>query len=99
MQALDTVQQLIISGETVSHVVVKTDSAYLTGGLSQWIWKWTKNGFTNSKGLPVTNGKAFRYLHERFGLLEKDYGITVSFCKVDGRFNQQADRLAKEAVA
>lgn len=47
----------------------------------------------------MINGKAFRYLHEKLGLLEKEYGITVSFCKVDRKFNQQADKLAKSAIA
>ena len=99
MQALETLHQLIITGENVSHVIIKTDSAYLAQGLCQYIWKWTSNGFINSKGFAVTNGKAFRYLHEKVGLLEKDYGIAVSFCKVGRKFNQQADKLAKSAVA
>ena len=56
------------------------------------------NGFLNVKGEPVVNGRAFRYLHEKVQLLEKEYDMTVSFCLVRREFNQQADRLAKSAL-
>lgn len=98
MQALETIHQLIIAGEDLTHVIVKTDSAYLAKGLSEYIWKWALNGFLNWKGLPVVNGRAFKYLHEKVVLLEKEYGIHVSFCLVPRESNQQADALAKAAL-
>ncbi|KAN0110157.1 Ribonuclease H-like domain containing protein [Hyaloscypha variabilis] len=98
MQALESVHQLIIAGEDLTHVIVKTDSSYLALGLSEHIWKWSLNGFRNWKGQPVVNGRAFKYLHEKVGLLEKEYGIHVSFCLVRKEFNQHADALAKAAL-
>jgi hypothetical protein len=50
------------------------------------------------EGQPVVNGRAFKYLHEKVVLLEKEYGIHVSFCLVRKGFNQQADGLARAAI-
>jgi ribonuclease HI len=98
MQALEIVHQLIIAGEDLTHVIIKTNSEYLALGLSEHIWKWALNGFRNWKGLPVLNGRAFKYLHEKVVLLEKEYGIHVSFCLVGKEFNQKADGMARAAL-
>jgi hypothetical protein len=47
----------------------------------------------------VVNGRAFKYLHEKVVLLEKDYGIHVSFCLMRKEFNQHADALARSVLA
>ncbi|KUJ09031.1 uncharacterized protein LY89DRAFT_658090 [Mollisia scopiformis] len=98
MKALDVVHDLIIAGEDLSHVVIKTISSYLEKGLSSFIWKWASNGFKNTEGRPVVNGRAFRFLHERVVLLEKEYGTRVSFCLVRKDQNVQAGELAREAL-
>lgn len=94
MRALDIIHQLMIAGEDLSHVVFKTDSDYIAKGLSRFVWKWQSNGYKNFKGQPVVNGRAFKYLHERVDLLEREYRIRVSFCLVGKEFNLQADQLA-----
>lgn len=96
--ALDVVQDLIIAGEDLSHVIIKTNSAYSQKGLSLFIWKWASNGFNNSEGKPVVNGRAFKFLHERVVFLEKEYGVKVSFCLVRKDQNQQADDLAMDSL-
>jgi ribonuclease HI len=98
IQALESVHQLIIAGEDLSHVIIKTNSAYLEKGLSVFIWKWALNGFLNHDGKPVVNGRAFKYLHEKVVLLEKEYGIHVSFCLVEKKFNEPAGTLARAAL-
>jgi ribonuclease HI len=98
IQALEVVHQLIIAGEDLTHVIIKTDSSYLALGLSKHIWKWALNGFRNWRRQPVVNGRAFKYLHEKIVLLEKEYGIHVSFCLVRKEFNQPADGLARAAI-
>jgi ribonuclease HI len=98
MQALEIIHQLIIAGEDLTHVIMKTDSSYLALGLSKHVWKWTLNGFRNWKGQPLLNGRAFKYLHEKVVLLEQGYGIHVSFCQVGREFNQKADGLARAAL-
>lgn len=98
MKALDVVHDLIIAGEDLSHVVIKTNSSYLEKGLSSFIWKWAGNGFKNWRGEPVVNGRAFRFLHERVVLLEKEYGTRVSFCLVRKDQNAQANELARSVL-
>jgi ribonuclease HI len=98
MKALDIIHDLMNAGENLSRVIVKTDSEYLSKGLCQYVWKWTRNGYKNWKGQPVVNGRAFKYLHERVELLEREYGIVVSFCLVPRRYNEQADHLARAAL-
>jgi ribonuclease HI len=53
IKALDRVHQLIIGGENLGQVVVKTDSQYLARGMREWIWKWSRNGYRNFRGKPV----------------------------------------------
>ncbi len=79
-------------------MIIKTDSEYLAKGLSKWVWNWNLNGYKNLRGQPVVNGRAFKYLHERVELLEREYQIVVSFCHVPRMYNMQADALAKAAL-
>ncbi|PQE09863.1 ribonuclease H1 protein [Rutstroemia sp. NJR-2017a BBW] len=97
IKALDRVHQLIIGGENLGQVVVKTDSQYLARGMKEWILKWSRNGYRNFRGKPVVNGRAFKYLHEKMMLLEQEYGILVGFCEVQKKDNERAGRLAREA--
>lgn len=76
--AVTTVLQAILEGEQVSHLVIRTNSAYMTLGLIQDVWKWAKNGYMNAKGEPVVNAKAFMVLHGKIRTLEKRYGVSVS---------------------
>ena len=73
--ALDTTLDLMNAGEDFNHVIIKTDSEYLSKGLSPWVWKWSRNGYKNWRWQPVVNGRACKCLHERVELLENDYGI------------------------
>ncbi|KAI9053833.1 hypothetical protein LZ554_002781 [Drepanopeziza brunnea f. sp. 'monogermtubi'] len=72
MRALDVVHDLIIAGEDLTHVVIKSNLEYLVDGLSVSIWKWVGNGFMNCQGVPMVNGRAFKYLHEKVVLLERE---------------------------
>ena len=96
--ALDSALDFVIAGEEFSHVIVKTDSDYLARNLCESIWKWIGNGYINSEGLPVANGRFFKVLHEKITLLENEYGMNVSFCLVPKGQNMTADYLAKEAL-
>lgn len=94
-KALDVIHELMISGQEISHVVFKTDSAYLEEGVCRYVFTWMRNGFMTVLGEPVVNGRAFRYLHEKIGLLEMEYGMQVSFLRVPREQNAQADALAR----
>ncbi|CAL3966860.1 unnamed protein product [Diplocarpon coronariae] len=98
IKALEIVQDLVMAGEDFTHVIIKSTWAYLVNGLCVHIWKWAQNGFLNSDGQPMMNGRMFQYLHERVVLLEEKYGTRVSFCQVDKMYNVPATALAREAV-
>ncbi|KAK2624203.1 hypothetical protein QTJ16_006153 [Diplocarpon rosae] len=97
-KALEIVQDLIMAGEDFTHVIIKSSWGYMVNGLCVHIWKWAQNGFLNSDGQPMMNGRIFQYLHERVVLLEEKYGTRVSFCQVDKIYNEPATALALEAV-
>lgn len=98
--ALDRVKQLLDLGRLDTDlVVVATDSAYLVGGITEWIYKWYQNGWMNARGGDVSNREDFEELDELINELEDDYGVFVEFWKVDRYDNQESDELARDAVA
>lgn len=46
----------------LQQVVIKADSEYVVKGMTEWIFKWQKNGFRNSKEKPLENSIVFREL-------------------------------------
>lgn len=42
-------------------VVIKTDSAYVVGCMTEWIFKWRNNGFVNARGFEVTSKCLLRH--------------------------------------
>lgn len=46
------------------HVVIKTDSEYVSRGMNEWIWKWEANGYMNAKGRAVVNADLFRAMQQ-----------------------------------
>ncbi|KAH9217297.1 hypothetical protein DL95DRAFT_386810 [Leptodontidium sp. 2 PMI_412] len=98
LDAVKLVHTLIFTGQNISHVVIKTTSEYLVNGMADLVWIWAGREYNNSYGRPIPNGRPFKYLHEEVSMLEKTYGIRVSFCRVDKEFNEPAAALAREAV-
>ncbi|XP_006463390.1 hypothetical protein AGABI2DRAFT_144709 [Agaricus bisporus var. bisporus H97] len=98
--ALDRVKSLLDQDRLETDlVVIASDSEYLVTGISKWIYKWYDNGWTNAKGGDVSNREDFEELDELVDELEDDYGVFVKFWKVDREDNEEADELAKDAVA
>ena len=78
-------------------VVIFSDSAYVVNAFQQdWISKWRKNGWINSKKEEVANQDLWKALLEQ---MEKNY-VTVK--KVKGhagiKWNERCDFLAREAI-
>lgn len=97
-EALDIIQELMIAGEDLTHVVIQTNSRYLLNGLSRDVWKWRVNGYKAANRQPVVHGRMFKFLHERVELLEKEYRIVVSFCFVQKEDNTEANGLAQASL-
>ncbi|KAF5356940.1 hypothetical protein D9756_006614 [Leucocoprinus leucothites] len=99
--ALETVQDLIIQdalGIPFKGVVLVSDSAYLVNAVTDWITKWSRNGWKNSEGRPVANMDDILKLDGLVGWLEANH-LPVRFWRVDRSQNTYADILAKQAVA
>ncbi|KAI7384947.1 hypothetical protein KC336_g18092 [Hortaea werneckii] len=65
----------------LSRVIIKTDSAYLVNALTDWVFKWRENDYTNSRGRPVTNAGLFRQLDAELKELA-DLDVHVQFWHV-----------------
>ena len=79
-----------------SEIVIYTDSTYVKNGITEWIKKWKKNGWKNSKNEQVKN---------------KDLWMKLDFCCeknniiwkwIKGhsinKYNNLADQLATKAI-
>lgn len=78
-------------------VVIKTDSGYLAKSMTEWVFKWKKNGYRNARGLPVTNKKEFQDLDVLVRYLYK-LDVEVLFWHVPRERNREADKLANMAL-
>jgi len=92
---------------TVVVVVVKSDSRYLTDGMTRWIRTWRREttraqGRTfyhgrEEGGERVVNSRIFRDVDELVTQVER-LGTDVLFWWVSREQNREADRLAKRAL-
>lgn len=74
-------------------VTIYTDSKYAHGCMTDWIYKWTGNGWMNAAGNPVANQDIIREAND---LDDKVKGLgTVEYIWIPRSGNQAAD----EAVA
>lgn len=79
-----------------SHVVIFTDSTYVKNGITEWIKKWEKNNWKNSKKEPVKN----KDLWIRLNNLCQKNNVVWKWVKghSNNKYNNLADELATEAI-
>lgn len=77
-------------------LVLKADSKYLVKGVTDWIFKWEKNGYVNTKGTPVTNAGLFKRLKSLVWELAESE-VEVLFWHVPRAQNQESGALANMA--
>ncbi|OWP00409.1 hypothetical protein B2J93_3959 [Marssonina coronariae] len=85
-------------GGWVDQVTLKTDSEYLVKGVTEWVYKWEKNGYMNGLGKRVVNSNLFKQLQAEVLKLTR-LGVEVQFWLVKREDNAEAIRLVSEAVA
>jgi ribonuclease HI len=95
-------QALVIKSNGVGdgdlkQVVIKADSEYLVKAMTEWVFKWERNGYRNSRGTPVTNTPHFKRLEELVVELNK-LDVEVLFWHVPRDYNKQADMWANNAL-
>ena len=91
-------QHSITSNQKLNRVIVKSDSNYLVQGMTEWIFKWLDNGFTNARGQPVRNQDLIKELYQLIESMDRQKTIKVLFWKVGREDNEDADRLANVAL-
>ena len=82
--------------ESKSDVVIFTDSTYVKNGITEWIKKWEKNNWKNSKKEPVKNKDLWMRLNN---LCQKN-NVVWKWVKghSNNKYNNLADELATDAV-
>ncbi|WP_193141855.1 MULTISPECIES: ribonuclease HI [unclassified Meridianimarinicoccus] len=80
-----------------SKVTVITDSAYVKGGITQWMFGWKKNGWKTSTRKPVKNEDLWRRLDEA----RTRHDVTWEWVKGHAGHpeNERADELARAGMA
>ncbi|TQN72678.1 Ribonuclease H [Colletotrichum shisoi] len=96
INALD-IQEARVQGTKLTQVVIKADSEYLVKGMTEWIFRWEKNGYRTAKGTTVVNANLFRLLLRLVSRLN-DRDVEVLFCHVKRRDNTEADGCANRAL-
>ncbi|KKK13677.1 hypothetical protein P175DRAFT_0507388 [Aspergillus ochraceoroseus IBT 24754] len=77
-------------------VTIYTDSRYAIGCMTDWIYKWTRNGWINAQGYEVAN----RDLIEEASRLDdelKEQG-DVQYVWIPREQNEQADRICNQRL-
>ncbi|KAG8936541.1 Ribonuclease H1 [Tulasnella sp. 418] len=76
-------------------ITIMTDSAYVFNGFHNWIEKWTRNGYINSRGTRVVNADLFQRLYDLKYSEEYDHEC-LNVVKIDREENEEADELARD---
>jgi ribonuclease HI len=79
---------------SITHFVIASDSQYLVRGITDWIYKWINNGWTNAAGDNLANSDLWSKLHSKVS----ESWLDIMFWKVDRDENEEADQMAKNAT-
>ena len=80
-----------------SDVDLYTDSNYLRGGITEWIKKWTSNGWRTAARKPVMNAELWQRLQEAAAPHQVRWHWVKGHHGHDD--NERADELAREVMA
>lgn len=80
--------------EEAKDITIYADSAYVLGGVTNWIFGWEKNGWRTSKKEPVLNQDLWKELIS----LVREFNGKINWQKVKGHsghvYNDRADEIA-----
>ncbi|WP_319411166.1 ribonuclease HI [uncultured Cohaesibacter sp.] len=74
-----------------------TDSQYVKGGITGWIYGWKKNGWKTSAKKPVKNVELWQALDEALRRHKVEWHWVKGHAGHDG--NERADELARRGMA
>ncbi len=78
------------------HVVLHTDSQYVKGGITGWIFGWKKNGWRTADKKPVKNTDLWQALDEAIARHEVEWRWVKGHA--GNANNERADELARAAI-
>ena len=78
------------------NVTIHSDSKYAVNCMNDWIYKWTQNGWTNSRGEPVANRDLIQQASNLDDRL-RELG-TVKFVWIPRSENEEADKHCNEEL-
>ena len=78
-------------------ITVVTDSAYVKGGITEWMWGWKRRNWKTSTNKPVKNEDLWRRLDDA----AKRHTVTWEWVKGHAGHpeNERADELARRGMA
>ena len=91
LRALETLPDIQIGD--LNKVVIQSDSEYVVKGMTEWIFKWKKNGYKTSKGSTVANAELYKAIEQEIHQLNA-LDVEVLFWHVPRSRNEEADALA-----
>ncbi|MCA3632349.1 MAG: ribonuclease HI [Methylobacterium sp.] len=77
-------------------VILHTDSQYVKGGITGWIFGWKKNGWRTADKKPVKNVDLWQALDEAIRRHEIEWRWVKGHA--GNEMNDRADELAREAI-
>lgn len=77
-------------------VILHTDSQYVKGGITGWIFGWKKNGWRTADKKPVKNVDLWQALDEAIRRHEIEWHWVKGHA--GNEMNERADELAREAI-
>jgi len=78
------------------HVVLHTDSQYVKGGITGWIFGWKKNGWRTADKKPVKNVDLWQALDDAIARHEVEWRWVKGHAGEPN--NERADALARAAI-
>ena len=80
-----------------AEIIVVTDSAYVKGGITEWLWAWKRKDWRTSTGKPVKNADLWR----RLDAAASRHKVRWDWVKGHAGHpeNERADQLARDGMA
>lgn len=85
LMALDKTEEYRDSHSTFRRVILKSDSAYVVRGITEWLPKWKSNGWIHSQGKPVANRDLWQRTDRMIRGIQADLGIKFQFGRYQGK--------------
>jgi len=97
LAAIYGIDYVLKNYSSIRHVQINTDAEYVFNGMTGWLDKWIAKGWKTAGNKPVQNKELWEELSRLCNNIEVDW-VWVK-AHADNKFNNLADKLAREATA